>query len=460
MKNSLLTILCALFFIACARMGEPAGMTPDYSDATVPCNIAPLNFSYEGGAGSTTFSAGDVSFTFKGGEIVWDEDDWRTLLQAAAGSDIAVSGRGGEWTVHVSRDTVDRYLTYRLIEPGYEVWDRVEIRERDLTGWDERVLCHHSNTGNSCMNCHIHKGRSSMFYLRGPKGGAILSEDGAQPRKLSLRNSSMISGTVYGDLHPQGRWGVFSTNIIIPGFHTLGARRLEVYDTASDLAIADFEGNRMLTPPSLARADRLETFPCFSADGHAIYWCSAPAADLPGGLDSLRYALVSASFNPENGAVGTEYVIWDAPAEGKSVCHPRCSPDGRFLMLTVADYGTFPIWHKECDLALIDLETGGFVDMDAANAEGSDTYHSWSSNSRWFVFASKRADGVFGRPYLCHIDGQGRVGKPFVVPQKDPRHYEKTLKSYNIPDLGVIPAPYDSASTARLRDNVEAETFN
>lgn len=59
----------------------------------------------------------------------------------------------------------------------------------------------------------------------------------------------MISAAVYGDFHPSGRYAVFSSNIIIPAFHAQGSKRLEVYDTESDLAIADFEQNRMILSP-------------------------------------------------------------------------------------------------------------------------------------------------------------------------------------------------------------------
>ena len=78
-------------------------------------------------------------------------------------------------------------------------------------------------------------------------------------------------------------------------------------------------------------------------------------------------------------------------AEGSglsSVCHPRLSPDGRYLLYTVADYGTFPIWHPEADLRMMELKTGRIDTLTIVNSGKSDTYHSWSSNSRWFVFAS------------------------------------------------------------------------
>ena len=452
-------------FSACGRGGaEVAVYTdspiyPDYMGVTIPSNIAPLNFHYTAAdirKARTTVSCKDVVMTFKGRDVVWNMKEWKTLLASAQddtirfSSELAVKGRGTEkleWDVYVSPDRIDPYLSYRLIEPGYEVWHEVEIRERCVENFDERVLSDWKHTGNSCMNCHIHsqaRADLSMLYVRGKNGGAFLNRNG-ELRKLSLKAENMVSGTVYGEIHPSGRYGVFSSNIIIPGFHTQGSRRLEVYDTKSDLAIADFDRNEMIVPQSLSRNDVLETFPVFSADGKYIYYCAADTLPLPRDIEKLRYSLMKVSFDEATGMTGSRpEVVWDAEEHGGSVCHPKCSPDGKWIMYTVADYGTFPIWHTECQLEMMNLHTGEIMNMDVANSDRSDTYHSWSSDSRWFVFASKRGDGKYGRPYFCHVDSNGNLTKPFVLPQADPWLYENSLKSFNIPDLSDGPVHFDA----------------
>ena len=83
------------------------------------------------------------------------------------------------------------------------------------------------------------------------------------------------------------------------------------------------------------------------------------------------------------------------------------------------------------------------------NCDLSDTYHSWSSTGRWFVFASKRDDGLYGKPYFAHVSADGKVSKPFLLPQKSPSFYDDNLKSFNVPDLGpaaVSFMPRDVAS--------------
>ena len=296
-----------------------------------------------------------------------------------------------------------------------------------------------------------------MFYLRGTGGGAILNRDG-KLRKLNLRDSLMISSTVYGELHPSGRWGVFSTNIIIPGFHTEGTSRMEIFDTASDLVVADFDANRMITTPAFAREDAWETFPAFSADGKWVYYCVADTVALPMRVKDLHYSLVRTAFNGD-GTLGPQVDTIRSASVGGSVCHPKVSPDDRWLLYTVADYGTFPIWHEECHLELMDLSTGLVVPTEELHADRSDTYHCWSSDGRWIVFASKRGDGQYGKPYFCHIDSQGAVSKPFVLPQKDPFFYDFNLKSFNIPDLSDSPVPFDLDDVGAIMTNLDAEVF-
>ena len=73
--------------------------------------------------------------------------------------------------------------------------------------------------------------------------------------------------------------------------------------------------------------------------------------------------------------------------------------------------------------------------MDKWNSPSVESYHSWSSNSRWVVFSSRRIDGLYTRPYIAYIDADGRIGKPFVMPQKTGDFYSNFMNSYNIPEF-------------------------
>ena len=442
----------------------PLVIYPDYKEVTIPANIAPLNFRYameDVRKAKTTFTLGCKSVTIRGAKVEWRLGAWKDFLQGAEGQTMTVEAEAvvdgekvtDQWTVHVSEDAIDGWLTYRLIEPSYQMFHEISIMERCIENFDETTICDYKHTENACMNCHVHgqsRGDYSLYYIRGPKGGSILNQNG-KLRKLTLKADGMLSATVYGELHPDGRFGVFSTNIIWPSFHTMAASRMEVYDSESDLTVADFVNNRMINVPHVARADKFETFPCFSADGKSVYYCVADTVSLPSQVKDCLYDLVRADFDPETGLIGEQVdTVWSGRTNKGSVCHPKASPDGRWLLFTVTDYGTFPLFHPECTLYLADLQSGEIRPLDEIKGNKSDSYHSWSSNSRWFVFASKRGDGQYGKPYFCHLDENGRTTKPFVLPQKSSWFYLYNLKSFNVPDLGNASTGMTVKDAARL----------
>lgn len=438
---------------------------PDYVGVTIPYNIAPLNFLLRDSCEVlyVTASAGDFEIKShrKGNEAMFGLKDWKKLMEKASGKDLKVTVtalQDRKWIkyrpfeIAVSPDKIDSYLTYRLIEPDYEVFSRLQIMERNVEDFSERVLCDYNAVGNRCMNCHTHApGRDdlSFFYVRGEGGGMILNEAG-KLRKLDAKTPDMVSGPVYAQFDPSGRYIVFSSNAIIPAFHSRPDKRLEVFDTKSDIYVYDLEMGEVLRTPLLADSTRLETFPTFSSDGKSIYYCVAEGPARPSRLDSLFYSLCRIDFDPVQGKFGS---VTDTIVSGKwgsSVSHPRVSPDGKRLLYTVSDFGTFPIWHREANLCMLDLKNGEIDPLTLVNSPMSDTYHSWSSDGRWFVFASKRDDGLYGKPYFVHVAEDGTPTKPFVLPQEHPSFYDHTLKSYNVPDLGASPVSFLPSDAAAI----------
>lgn len=439
---------------------------PDYIGVTVPENIAPLNFLLRDSCDAihavASFGDYEVKSHKKGNEAIFDLKEWKKLMEKAAGKSIDVTVTAllaDNWVkykafnINVSSDKIDPYLSYRLIEPDYEIFSRLQIMERNIEDFSERVLCDYNTVGNRCMNCHTHApgdGDLSFFYVRGEGGGMILNDHG-KLRMPDIKTPDMVSGPVYAQFDPTGRYIVFSTNVIIPAFHSRPDKRLEVFDTKSDIYVYDLKQDKVLRSPLIADSTRLETFPTFSADGTEIYYCVADGPIRPSAIDSVHYSLCRIGFNPEHGIFATSADTIVPGIQGKrSVSHPRMSPDGKRLLYTVSDFGTFPIWHRDANLQMIDLENGKIDSLKVVNSQMSDTYHSWSSTGRWFVFASKRDDGLYGKPYFAHVDNNGKVSKPFVLPQKSPSFYDDNLKSFNVPDLGTVPVSFMPGDVASV----------
>ena len=188
----------------------------------------------------------------------------------------------------------------------------------------------------------------------------------------------------------------------------------------------------------------MEVFPFWAPDGKTLYYCSAhfefndtidPGLEVLHRFSEVKYNIYKKSFNPETYQFGPRELVFDAEAMNKSATLPRISPDGRYLMFALAKYGVFHIWHHDADLWLIDLKTGEARAMEEINSPDTESYHSWSSNGKWVVFSSRRYDGNYTRPFIAHIDQNGRGAKPFELPCADPDYHRQFLKCYNIPEF-------------------------
>ena len=89
--------------------------------------------------------------------------------------------------------------------------------------------------------------------------------------------------------------------------------------------------------------------------------------------------------------------------------------------------------------------------MTNANSDDTESFHNWSTNSRWLVLSSRRDDGLFTRPYFCHVDAQGRVSKAFMLPQRNPRRfYRNRFLSFNVPEFIIAPTRFDGSKASRI----------
>lgn len=451
-------MVCWLLFLlgACSGDWELSGQLdelppifPDYKEVTVPLNIAPLNFSMrpEVKRFYALFRCGEREFRVDsdGGKLHIPMNKWKAILSAAAGVSLQVTvvkEDQGKWisyapfSIQVSDKPIDPYIVYRLIEPGYSLWNKMGIYQRDLESFDEVPVYENKTTGYNCVNCHsfcMQDPQRLLFHLRAKMGGTVLI-DGDKVEFLDTKTSQTLSAFTYPFWHPSGRYVAFSINKTTQQLHP--TQRTEVYDTASDVIVYDIEKRAVLSTPETISTTDFETFPSFSPDGRSLFYCTVPACPMPDSIGKLSYSLCRISFDPASGTFGSQVdTLYNARINGKSVSFPRISPDGRFLLCTLSGYGTFPIWHKDADLYMVDLQTGAGSYPEAANSDDTESYHSWSSNSRWIVFSSRRLDGLYTRPFIAYVDENGKVAKPFLLPQKDTEYYSTLMKSYNIPEF-------------------------
>lgn len=459
MKNKAL-LFPLLLLTACSVKEEqaeclslPAPIWPDYTDVTLPNNLAPIRFAIADSCGHSHLQAIFETDTEKqivkadDAEIAISPKHWKQLLDNGAEIRIRIQGqKEGKWVeynpfaLHISSDSVDPYIAYRLIEPGYEVWGEMGIYQRCLESYEEKAILTNNQTDGGCMNCHTfnqHNPGQLLLHLRQTCGGTYVVKEG-KTEKLNTKTPETISPLVYPYWHPEGRYVAFSTNETKQVFHSSHPNRIEVYDKRSDVVIYDTERHEIFSCPQLKSPNAFETFPTFSADGKRLYFCTADSVNMSTTYDSVHYSLCSIAFDAKTGSFGEEVdTLYNARLEGGSISFPRLSPDGRWLMYTKHAFGNFSIWHKEADLWMIDLSSEDKARrcLSEINSDDIESYHSWSSNGRWIVFSSRRIDGLYTRLYLSHLNDDGTFSKPVLLPQEDVHYYDRLMKSYNVPDF-------------------------
>ena len=448
---------------------EVADIYPDYRDITVPYNIAPLNFMVKGDgeqyAAAIKGANGDVIIADAGedGKLFFDSLEWKQLLNENKGKDLEVyvfSCLDGNWSRHpayrisVAPEAIDPYLSYRLIEPSYEIYRQLGIYQRNLENFDETPIYENNDAydddNNHCINCHNYQNYSTdrmLFHVRALHGGTVFV-NGDVVTKMDMKTDSTLGNAVYPSWHPRKPWLVFSSNLTGQAFHMINNEKIEVIDYGSDLIFYDAENGTMSNV--LKTDDKLENFPNWAPDGSRVFYCEADASafdTIPAketdmrsdyilrNYNTFRYNLMSIPFDEKTMKFGTPQVEMDCVAAGKSVSVPRVSPDGRYVLFTLGDYGQFHIWHRSSDLYVKDLQTGEIRALKNANSPDIESYHTWSSNGRWIVFSSRRDDGSYTRPYIAYFDKNGKDHKAFLLPQEDPEYNMLRMKSYNVPEL-------------------------
>ncbi len=435
------------------RINRLPTLSPYTYGTIIPPDIAPLNFIIKENGERFFVSISKngesgIEIASPAPAITIPPGKWRELLRTAKSFPIGITVycyANKTWRRYetmwdtVGGDSIDRYIVYRKI-PVCKDWNYMGLYERDIQDFKERMVFHNRNNG-VCFHCHSFRNNDAndmVLEFRSKTVGTPMLLGTMRNGKNSLRavntKTAFSTGKVgFTSWHPTSDILAFSMNRFEMLFNSAGKEPREVFDAEGDVALFDFDLNKVIASPYLSQKDRIETMPEWSKDGRFLYFCSAP--QLPEKqYREVQCDLMRIAFDPVTRQWGLLDTVLTAQKAGGSILQPKCSPDGLSLLVSIAAYSDFPIDKVGSRLGLIDIKTSALRIL-YFGRRWKDGWHSWSSNGHWIVFNSKRMNGRFSSLWFSYRDSAGVVHSPFVLPQRDPSFYESSIIAYNIPEF-------------------------
>lgn len=145
--------------------------------------------------------------------------------------------------------------------------------------------------------------------------------------------------------------------------------------------------------------------------------------------EPFKFDLYRVPFNEGRGGVAE--ALEGASHNGMSNFFAKFSPDGKWIVFTQAE--NYMLLMPDSELYIVPAE-GGEARRLRANTPLMNSWHSFSSNSRWLVFSSK-ANTPYTQLFLTHIDDQGQSTPPVLL-----ERFTGEDRAANIPEFVPLPA--------------------
>jgi Flp pilus assembly protein TadD len=142
----------------------------------------------------------------------------------------------------------------------------------------------------------------------------------------------------------------------------------------------------------------------------------------------FRYDLYRIPFNDGKG--GTAQPVQGASGDGMSNFFPKYSPDGKWIVFCKAR--SYMLLQPDSELYIVSA-AGGTPRRLRYNTARMNSWHSWSSNSRWLVFSSK-VNTAYTQLFLTHIDENGNDSPPVLL-----ERFTSPDRAANIPEFVKLP---------------------
>lgn len=373
----------------------------------------------------------------------------KRLIRISSSAEIAFS---------TSKDPVNDPLFYREVTLpfGDAVKDPSRIRWRFGSIASERLPPTVLEKLPVCGNCHSFSSDGRTLGMdvdyANDKGSYALT---GVARRMKLATSDIISWSDYRRDTAHPTFGLLS-QVSPDGRYALSTvKDRSIFVARPDLTFSQlffpiqgilaFYSRETRTFHALPGADDtalVQTNPCWSPDGKHILFARSKVYHLK--IKDKTRALLSPEECSEfltrkslflfdiyripfnNGKGGSAAPLAGASNNGMSNFFARYSPDGRWIVFCRAS--SFMLLQPDSRLYIMPAE-GGEPRLMRCNTALMNSWHSWSSNSRWLVFSSK-ANSPYTQLFITHIDERGNDAPPVLL-----EHCTSPDRAANIPEF-------------------------
>lgn len=351
----------------------------------------------------------------------------------------------------ISRDPADDFIVYRLVDPPFSSFKTPNIFIRDIRKDEPQTFL--ASRRQYCLNCHTFSSKQGNTGKLAMQVRSMVTTMHKLPVYVAIYDFDKRSGykvqlpfeiqmTTFMAWSPDNNRLAYSANQKVVAMKPIIFETQLAGMATSDIAIYDVEKNDTWLVPGASDPNLLEVYPCWTPDRKSMIFSRSTVGLHPSHIHYDLY-MIDLEGDPNPRPVG------DASDNGRSNYFARFSPDGKWLSYCRCDGGD--LIRSSSDLFLMpgNLQ-GASRKLESNDDSAADSWHSWSSNGRWIVFASKRGSGIYASLYMTHIGGDGAASPAIPLPMAD-----RPFASCNIPEF-IAHAP--AVTETELFDPMRAET--
>lgn len=445
--------------------------------ASIPKNMASPEFEWEAGDNTVwlieiDLPDGDtIKANSKNNSWVPESDIWEKIVSSSENKyfEINIFGHNGKvlskskpFRFRISSHEMDRFVIYRLAHyPIDFAKEKPSLYFRDITQSTSEMFF---KAKGFCFSCHVpspdgkamaissrrdvlkrdkNAKLTAMDVLRiilrreltkNIKGEDLLFVDRKENYVLveDSDKGNQIYGSMMASWSPDNKYVLLAVKDGISGSEYLTDTTVNLtYHLTGNIAAYDVE-KKVLTPvPGASEESIREFWPYFSPNGETISFSRNSETN-----DSDIYVV---PFN--NGKGGTPTPLKGASENGIREYFQRYSPNGKWIIFNRVS-GTGDNFCELSDLYILPAGGGVPKKLECSKEGVMDSVASWSSDSRWISFTSRRYKNE-SRIFFAEIDDEGRAYPPVKMPNQEAK------------EAGKRPA-YHHACFIKEKQNVDA----